>query len=104
METNNKLREALDDIIDKIDTWRSEGSMEHWQYSQLFDIADAALAEPVKNYEVGTVAQQAKRLEEYCESEEVCKRKRCKSRAKALCIERCALAWAQLPFVAGGEK
>ena len=49
METNNRLREALDDIIDKIDTWRSEGSMEHWQYSQLFDIADAALAEPPRN-------------------------------------------------------
>ena len=67
METNNKLREALDDIIDKIDTWRSEGSMEHWQYSQLFDIADAALAAPVKNCEVGTAEEQAKSFKIYYE-------------------------------------
>lgn len=38
------IREALSDIIDRIDQWRNDGSIEHWQYSQLFDIADAALA------------------------------------------------------------
>lgn len=45
------MREALDDIIDRIDTWSREGSMAHWQYSQLFDIADAALSAPRRNYE-----------------------------------------------------
>ena len=62
-------------------------------------------AKPLRNCDVGTVAQQAKRFAEYCESE-VCKRNRCKSRAKVLCIERCALAWAQLPYVEkkGGAK
>lgn len=39
-----KLCEALEDVLEKIDKWRTDGSMEHWQYSQLFDIADAALA------------------------------------------------------------
>jgi hypothetical protein len=58
----------------------------------------AALAAPPRNYEVGSVEEQAKRFAEYCETE-VCKRKRCKSRAKALCIERGALAWAQMPYV-----
>ena len=114
MQTNNKLREALE----KCANWGEQidcqlGSSDETVYAfrderclahNISECARAALAEPVKNCEVGTVAQQAKRFEEYCESEEVCKRKRCKSRAKALCIERCALAWAQLPFVAGGEE
>ena len=39
-----KLCEAVDEILEKIDKWRTDGTMEHWQYSQLFDIADAALA------------------------------------------------------------
>lgn len=38
------MREALSDIIDRINQWRNDGSIEHWQYSQLFDIADDALA------------------------------------------------------------
>lgn len=41
---SSKLREALSEIIDTINKWRTDGVMEHWQYSQLFDIADAALA------------------------------------------------------------
>lgn len=38
------IEEDLSDILDKIDAWRTDGSMEHWQYSQLFDLADDALA------------------------------------------------------------
>jgi len=53
------MREALDDIIDKIDTWRSDGTIEHWQYSQLFDIADAALAAPVRNCDRFATAEEA---------------------------------------------
>ena len=50
MEANNKaMREALEDVLDKIDKWRTDGTMEHWQYGQLFDVCDAALAEPPRN-------------------------------------------------------
>lgn len=38
------IEEDLSDILDKIDAWRTDGSMEHWQYVQLFDLADDALA------------------------------------------------------------
>lgn len=38
------IEEDLSDILDKIDAWRTDGTMEHWQYSQLFDLADDALA------------------------------------------------------------
>lgn len=58
---SSKQREALSEIIDLIDKWRNDGVMEHWQYSQLFDVADNALAEPLKNCEVGSAEQQGER-------------------------------------------
>ena len=64
---------------------------------------EAALSAPPRNCDVGTADEQAERFAEYCDSE-ACKRNRCKSRAKALCIERCAIAWAQMPYEEGGSK
>ena len=42
---NDRMREALSQILDRIDQWRTDGTLEHWQYSHLFDIADGALAD-----------------------------------------------------------
>ena len=113
MGTNNKLREALEELMKftcnscerrlcEDDAEEVDGQIVSSPCSAIIG-ARNALAAPPRNYEVGTVEQQAKRFEEYCESE-VCKRKRCKSRAKALCIERCALAWAQMPYEKGDDK
>ena len=57
METGNvkAILDALNEIKDTIDEWRTNGEMEHWQYSKLFDITDAALAKPPRNCDVGTV-------------------------------------------------
>lgn len=100
METNNKLREALTKILNLTNSLDEDCAVDP---VEIRDIANAALAEPVKNCDIGTAEEQAKRFAEYCESE-VCKRKRCKSLAKALCIERCALEWAQMPYTEGGAK
>lgn len=43
------MREAMGNVLDYIDKWLEEGSMEYWQYSQLFDICDAAIAKPPRN-------------------------------------------------------
>ena len=64
---------------------------------------EAALSAPPRNCDVGTADEQAERFAEYCDSE-ACKRNRCKSRAKALCIERCAIAWSQMPYEKGDAK
>ena len=106
---NNKLREALENVAKQlIDATEDKNFGEDVMYlvgcmRTMSRKCRAALAEPVQNCEVGTIEQQAKRFEEYCESE-VCKRKRCKSRAKALCIERCALEWAQMPYEEGDVR
>lgn len=102
METNNKLRDALTKILHLTNSLDENCAVDP---VEIRDIARAALAEPVKNCDVGTAEEQAERFAEYCDSE-VCKRRRCKTQAKALCIERCALAWAQKPYVGkeGGAK
>ena len=106
MQTNNKLREALELAKSTFETLIQFQGDEHFVKGWATlgrDAMIAALAEPMKNCEVGTLEEQAERFAEYCDSE-VCKRNRCRFNAKALCIERCALAWAQMPYNEGGDK
>lgn len=57
-----------------------------------------ALAEPLKNWEVGTPEEQAKRFMSYCRSK-VCKRRVCHSCGyKTLFHHKCFPIWAQLPY------
>ena len=101
---SSEVREALSEIIDTIDKWRTDGVMEHWQYSQLFDIADAALAEPLRNCDVGTPQEQAKRFKNYCKSK-VCKRNVCHSYGyEELFHHECFPIWAQMPYEKEGEE
>ena len=94
---SSKQREALSEILELIDKWRTDGVMEHWQYSQLFDVADNALAEPLKNCEVGTAEEQSVRFHDYCLTH---------SKRSVVCLdcplcgksEMCEFAWADLPY------
>jgi hypothetical protein len=56
-----------------------------------------ALAEPLRNCDVGTAEEQAERFEAYCDSHTNC----------AYCPlkgQQCVLAWAQMPYEKGGEE
>ena len=100
MEANNMaaMREALEDVLEKIDRWRTDGVMEHWQYSQLFDIANAALSAPPRQCDVGTTEEQTKRMRNNCNKyKPSCKG--CKH-VTDLQKENCWLAWAQMPYEA----
>ena len=97
------MREALNSIKDTLDEWRSNGEMmEHWQYSELFDIVNAALSEPPRNCDVGTAEEQSERYEKFCYAH--------RSREKGcggcpLCdIVCCGFAWTQMPYEEGGAK
>ena len=74
METNNKLRETLMSVKKSIDGMGAaslDGDPEIMLMSltqvcaRLSSRIEAALAEPVKNYEVGTVADQLERFEKW---------------------------------------
>ena len=61
METCNvkAILDALNEIKDMIDEWRTNGEMDHWQYSKLFDITDAALATPPRNCDLFETPKEA---------------------------------------------
>lgn len=94
-----RLREALDEIrVAAMSDYEPDADY-------LIEKCNAALAAPPRNCEVGTPEEQAQRFGEYCHAE-VCKRKKCKTRPKALFIDACALEWAQMPYEAeeGGAE
>lgn len=112
MKTNNRLREAVKKLLDALyDMGIDENTLaiavespncqmksEH-ALSVLKEVR-AALAEPVRNYEVGTAEEQAKRMDDFCarHGERIGCSWRCDN--CPLCsIERCDLVWAHMPYV-----
>lgn len=67
----------------------------------------AALAEPLRNCDVGTAEEQAKRMDAYCASygERIGGSWRC-DKCPFCLIDRCDLVWAQMPYEEeeGGAK
>ena len=106
METNNKLREALE----KCANWGEQidcqlGSSDETVYAfrderclahNISECARAALAEPVKNCEVGTAEEQFKRHSKWCA------RTRDFSCAATMC-RKCFANWAQMPYDEEGD-
>ena len=66
---------------------------------EIRDIARNALTKPPRNCDVGTAEEQERRFRKYCETEE-CNRYRCGHGCKAVCIDRCAVTWSQMPYEA----
>ena len=113
MQTNNKQREALGKILWCLE-WMFNNTDDKSVQSHLVEpiaLAKAALAETVKNCEVGTAEEQRKRFNEFCDEhswDEV---------DGAHCSLSCPLyhgdgarcdelEWAQMPYEAekGGAK
>ena len=110
-----KLREALKHIKDRLPHMLQYMRV-HWEdasaggyFDELMLVIDAALAEPVKNCEVGTVKEQYARFRKFCKKDSMDS-----PEATAYCAYECPcgnsydckLAWAQLPYVEkeGGAK
>ena len=102
METNNKLREALMQIYDRVNSLDENCGVDP---VEIRDISRAALSEPVKNCEVGTPDEQADRFQKFCLSRTQ-PWHGCDGTCPLLMSEKCALNWAQMPYEAqkGGAK
>lgn len=102
MQTNNKLREALELAKSTFETLIQFQGDEHFVKGWATlgrDAMIAALAEPVRNYEVGTVKEQKRRFTLHCLS--------LGNRCTVCPIFKdvdCKLAWAQMPYNEGGDK
>lgn len=99
------MREALNDVISIADrefnAFRETAAMK-----EMRDKCNAALAAPPRNCDVGTAEEQSKRMKIYCKAHGIDESEcyRCESCA-LLRIDRCELAWSQLPYEAEeGDK
>lgn len=110
METNNKLREALKqakEIARTIYSTSDKGSSHEDLAGKIVELANAALAEPVKNCDVGTVEEQFARFRKFCKKDSMDS-----FESTAYCAYECPcgnnydckLAWAQMPYSEGGAK
>lgn len=104
-----KLRGALVCAIQALDvaarnTRGETGMVVGSCYSEAARKCRAALSEPVRNCEVGTAMEQGERFSAYCREHK---------HPKSECLScplfgqtggYCELAWAQIPYMEGGEK
>ena len=104
MQTNNKLREAVVLALSLLDL--KEGVPSKIVSQEDIDFIKAALAEPIRNCEVGTAQEQTARFAEFCKSHIHSDLPRC-----AGCpLEDipggtgCAQAWGQMPYESEGAK
>ena len=67
-----------------------------------FDKAQAVLSAPPRQCDVGTAEEQIDMFREFCQAEK-CGRYRCRGGSKSICIDRCAIDWAQTPYEAQEE-
>ena len=103
METNNKLREALEDIGRIVEQIRLLYSDYPYETHLIARKVKVALAEPARNCDMGTPQEQRKRFGEFCQSHSwhEIDGEHCRASCplyhgdKAPCDE---LEWAQMPY------
>ena len=100
MEINNKLREALKKILDLTNSLDEDCAVDP---VEIRDIAKAALAEPVKNCDVGTAKEQTRRFSEFCGNYDLCMTEDCKCPLLEK-LGSCEFEWGQMPYEEGGAK
>ena len=108
MNNYEKMREALEDSNELLSELAKMGE---WGDAANCQIADnkAALAEPLRNCDVGTAEEQAERMDMFCKSHghgfDGRKCYACEN-CNLISVDRCELTWAQMPYVEneGGAK
>ena len=103
---SSKLREALAKCMEfgkKIDESLGSDESTVWtcRYERSYakaieEIAKAALAEPIRNCDIGTADEQVKRHRDWCNSN-VCT---CASSSCKICFAK----WSQMPYEEGGAE
>lgn len=100
----SKIREALEEVVSILSTWTDHlPPVVQDEAQEAIDKAEAALSEPLKNYEVGTPEEQVKRYRKFCGTYnrcEYCPIKKDGGILSAMCFAR----WAQMQYKKEGEE
>ncbi len=103
---SNKLREALSDACYAMFNFLKTQNGGYEEMAKALDKAKATLAAPPRNCDVGTAAEQTRRMEaEYCTVQKSCYEspdgRRCPLYQTGV---DCRLIWAQMRYKKGGVK
>lgn len=102
MSDNEQMNKKVETVADILEEMRGMGNYQRYSGDHAH-----ALSDPPRQCDVGTAEEQAERMRLYCnshgEDESGCFR--C-DKCPFLTVERCELAWAQMPYEAqeGGAK
>lgn len=111
MQTNNRLRDALDKARRVLHCAIVAGILKGDDAYDAVNIANAALAEPVRNCDVGTAQEQIERWEKFCQAHH----EYWKPSKSLTAIQKCNcpckegngcnyFIWAQMPYEEGGAE
>ena len=70
---------------------------------EALNVVTAALSAPPRNCDVGTVAEQGKRMNEFCNFHKHVGSVYACETCELFTVERCELAWSQMPYGEGAE-
>jgi hypothetical protein len=90
---SSKLREALSKASIYL-SWATHGHLTEDDAKECLEVVDTALAEPLKNCEVGTVEEQKQRFDAFC-SRGNCDN--CPFEEEGV-WSNCAIRWSQMPY------
>ena len=101
---SNKLREALSDACYAMFNFlKTHYGSCYEEMANALDKAKAALAEPIRNCDVGTAEEQYARVRAFCKRHKV--GLRCVDcPVNGVLPKNCALIWAQMPYEEGGAE
>lgn len=92
---SNKLREALSKASIAL-SWATHGHLTEDDAKECLEVVDAALAEPLRNYEVGTAEEQYERFLQFCDKKIHCED--CPLYERGGLVSMCLVRWLQMPY------
>lgn len=92
---SSKLREALEKVKERVGYFYTKHYIGFERYNELFDICSEALAEPLRNCDVGTPEEQKKRLLQEVDNGKV---------KLEGTITEIIFKWSQMPYKKEGEE
>ena len=96
-EMSSRLREALEQIHELLSIGGQPDTAMCIRYEAAYQIAKEALAEPIRNCDVGTAEEQYARVLAFCKRHKV--GLRCVDcPVNGVLPKNCALIWAQMPY------
>ena len=101
---SSKIREALSDACYAMFNFLKTQNGGYEEMANALDKAKATLAEPIRNCDVGTAAEQEKRMNEFCNLHKHVGSAYACENCELFTVDRCELAWSQMPYEAGGAK